>query len=450
MGIDCLLVSTNRVVNPYPVYPLGIACLADVLERAGHRVVHYDLLSCGGVEGLVSLLSERSFDLAGVSIRNIDTVDSSDPVSLTEDTVKVVRLLKAHGKMPVVLGGPAFSIMPEALMELTGCDYGIVGEGEELIVHVADLVEQGRRPSGRIMHGRPSVNFRGVGRFNAECAEFYLKHGGMLNIQTKRGCPYRCAYCSYPGIEGSTMRFREPEAVAADFSRLVKDYGARYVFFTDSVFNDSAGHYISVAEALVKSGNRTPWCAFFRPSRVESDVLELLAASGLAAMEIGTDAATDTTLAALDKGFVFDDAVAMNLRAVELGIPCAHYIMFGGPDETVETVAEGLENTERLVDSVVFAFLGIRILPGTALHRRSLDEGLIESRDSLLEPVFYFSPHVDRGEMDRAIRDAWQGRIERIYPCAEAEERVRQLHDMGYVGPMWDALVRHRLKKRVL
>jgi radical SAM superfamily enzyme YgiQ (UPF0313 family) len=165
-------------------------------------------------------------------------------------------------------------------------------------------------------------------------------------------------------------------------------------------------------------------------------------------MEIGTDAATDVTLDSLDKGFRFDDAVCMNDRAVELGIPCAHYVMFGGPGETEETVMEGLENMERLRDCVAFAFQGIRILPETALYEMAVDQGIVERNASLLEPVFYFSPDVDREFTDRAIKKAWYGIMERIYPCSETEERVRMLHRMGYTGPMWDALIRHRLKKR--
>ena len=448
MGIDCLIISTNRVVNPYPVYPIGAACIADALVRAGHRATHYDLLSEGGMEGLHELLSQKKFDLAAVSIRNLDTVDSSDPLPLIGDSVEVVRLLRTKANTPVVIGGPAFSIMPEILMDHTGCDYGISGEGEELIVHLADLLEQGRKPEKRIMYGKHVKGFRGAGMINDSCAEFYLAHGGMLNIQTKRGCPYACAYCSYPNIEGRTLRFCDPDEVAWEFSRMVEEFGARYMFFTDSVFNDYQGHYIKVAEALVKSGNKIPWCAFFRPADIEDDVLELLRRSGLAAMEIGTDASTDITLSALDKGFLFKDAVSINTKAVAQGIPCAHYIIFGGPQETEATVIEGLENIELLEDSVAFAFLGIRILPDTKLHKLAISEGIIEAKDPLLDPVFYFSKQVSREFMDREIRKAWHGKIERIYPCAEAEDRVRQLHKMGYDGPMWDHLIRHRLRNR--
>ena len=79
--------------------------------------------------------------------------------------------------------------------------------------------------------------------FSDPIAQYYLNHGGMLNVQTKRGCCHNCSYCSYPTIEGRKMRYRDPEVVAAEVQRLSREHKARYIFFTDGVFNDDAGHY---------------------------------------------------------------------------------------------------------------------------------------------------------------------------------------------------------------
>jgi radical SAM superfamily enzyme YgiQ (UPF0313 family) len=45
-----------------------------------------------------------------------------------------------------------------------------------------------------------------------DCGSYY-RLGGMLNIQTKRGCPFRCIYCTYPGVEGRKIRLRNPDTV---------------------------------------------------------------------------------------------------------------------------------------------------------------------------------------------------------------------------------------------
>ncbi|MFN2366288.1 MAG: lipid biosynthesis B12-binding/radical SAM protein [Desulfurivibrionaceae bacterium] len=444
MGFDCLLVSTNRVVTPFPVYPLGVAHLMGALEEAGHRALHYDLLARGGLDGLAGILEERDFGLIGLSIRNLDTVDSTAPDAFMEGVIETVAFIRRYSRAPLVLGGPAFSIMPETILELLQADYGVVGEGEEMLPWLAGELAAGRRPAEKILRSKSGgAQWRKV-VYDQTVADHYLAWGGMLNVQTKRGCPYRCSYCSYPVLEGRTYRCREPEEVAAEVIRVGTEYGAKCIFFTDSVFNDARGHYLEVAEALVRAGNKTPWCGYFRPQNLSAEGLALLKRSGLSAMELGTDAATETTLAGLRKDFTFDEVLRVNELAVEQEIPCAHFVIFGGPDETAQTVAEGLANIEKLHNSVVFAFTGIRILPGTAMHRRAIDDGVMAAEQPLLAPFFYFSPHLKEEELDRTIKEAWRGRLDRVYPSSELQERVTRLHSKGHVGPMWDKLVRKR------
>jgi lipid biosynthesis B12-binding/radical SAM protein len=443
MGINCLLISTNQVVTPFPVYPLGVAHLVGALEDTGHRAFHYDILSNDGTGSLAELIAETAPALVGLSIRNLDTVDSTAPHTYIAAVVKTMEIVRSTTTAPVVLGGPAFSILPDELLDFFKADYGIVGEGEYLLPWLADQIEQGNLPAEKIFYSNPADTLWRPVKYDRQTVAYYLGWGGMLNIQTKRGCPYKCGYCSYPTLEGRRYRFRDPEAVADDMLRITKDLGAPFIFFTDSVFNDAAGHYLKVAEALVKAGNKTPWCAYFRPDkRMQQDHLELLVKAGLSAMELGTDASSDTTLAGLDKGFTFDDVFRFDKLAKEKNSPCAHFIIFGGPGETEATMNQGLQNVERLGGSVVFAFPGIRILPDTPIFDRAVREGVIDKDQPMREPVFYFSPEISEARIDEMLRAAWQGRLDRIYPASLMEEKIRHLHNRGHVGPMWDLLVR--------
>jgi len=82
----------------------------------------------------------------------------------------------------------------------------------------------------------------------------------------------------------------------------------------------------------------------------------LLKKSGLYAVEAGTDAASDETLTGLNKQFTFDDVLAFNESCMKAEIPCAHYVIFGGPGETEATVKKGLDNMDALKSCIVFAF----------------------------------------------------------------------------------------------
>jgi lipid biosynthesis B12-binding/radical SAM protein len=441
MSADCLLISTNQVTTPYPVYPLGAACLIGALQEKGHGASHFDILADGGIERLDSYLSGKRFDLIGVSIRNLDTVDSAAPKECLTGVVELMHLLRQKTTAPVVLGGAAFSIMPQDLMELLDADYGVVGEGEVLLPWLAAEIASGTPPTKKIFHAESRKKVWQHPVFTENAAQFYIKQGGMLNVQTKRGCPHACSYCSYPSIEGRHVRYRDPEEVAEEVARLETDYGARYIFFTDSVFNDGKGHFLQIAEALIRRDNKTPWSAFFRPQNLERDHLRLLKRSGLAAIELGTDAATDVTLAGINKKFSFADVLKIHERVINEEIPCAHFIMFGGPDEDEDTLQQGLRNIDKLEKSVVFAFVGIRILPGTAIFDRAIQDGLIKVNQSLLQPVFYFSPHVSRERIEEQIKQSFSHRLDRIYPCSEFEDRITMLHNMGHVGPLWNLVL---------
>jgi hypothetical protein len=116
--------------------------------------------------------------------------------------------------------------------------------------------------------------------------------------------------------------------------------------------------------------------------------------------------------------------------------------MFGGPGETMETVAEGLNNLDQLEHTVVFAFSGIRILPGTPLHARAVRDRLLAEGASLRDPVYYLSPGVDVHTMNVMIQSAFRGRRDRIFPPSEAQESRSIMHRFGYRGLLWDSLIK--------
>jgi len=443
----CLIISANKVIRPYPVYPIGVAHVIGSLQHHGHTVDHVDILASGGYDELLSMLQLNSYDVIGVSIRNIDSVDSASPKLMLDDISEVITRVRSFTSTPIVLGGPGFSIMPADLLSHLNADYGIVGEGEKAFPLLIEKILSGENISEKLFQNQLDSYPVYQPRYHDTISKYYTDQGGMLNIQTKRGCNYGCTYCSYPAIEGKKVRYRDPDQVAEDVGRLAKEHGARYLFFTDGVFNDQTEHHLEIAESLIRSGNSIPWCAFFRPQNISTSDLRLLKKSGLAAMELGTDCATNETLSGIAKGFTFEDVITLNERIVAEQLPCAHFVMFGGPGETPETVREGISNLDKLTSCVVFAYVGLRILPGTKLYNRAIQDGVISRETDMISPVFYYSPDIDREYIDTQIRAAFKGKLDRIYPMEEMEEYVRLFHSMGHTGPLWDLMLHKKLKK---
>ena len=440
------LLSSNICTDPYPVYPLGMAVVAGGLEQAGHRVCQHDYLATDrSDERLNAALLEFDPDFVGISLRNIDNVDSfaAGREWYLAETRRLVKVIRRACAAPVIVGGPAFSIMPEEIIDYIEADYGIAGPGEQALSDLAAAIDR-NRDIPRIINGKPGA-YNGKPVVSAcrqeDLISYYLERSGMINLQTKRGCPHNCHYCSYPKLEGHQLRVRDPGQVVEEIQRAQREFGANTFFFTDSVFNDPAGHYLDLAEALVKSDLNISWYGYFRPQGMGTQELSLLKRSGLEAMELGTDAASDTTLAGLNKQFTFEEVVAFNRLCVKAQIPCAHFFIFGGPGESMQTLSEGLENLNRLEQCVMFAFSGIRILPKTEVHALALRQGLLSETDSLLKPVYYFSPDIDPETMNAAISGAFQGYRNRIFPPSEALLRMATMNRFGFRGLLWDKLI---------
>nr|WP_240192052.1 lipid biosynthesis B12-binding/radical SAM protein [Desulforhopalus vacuolatus] len=442
-----MIISVNQVLVPYPVYPLGAACIIGALKQHGHETAHFDMLADNGLEALHELLTTEKYDFIGLSIRNIDTVDSACPDNYLSGAVAIAELIRRLQETVIIIGGPAVSIIPDRLLHLLHADYAVVGEGEEIMPWLAQEIVEERLPHDKIITSPPVARLVPCNEFTPHIARYYTKRGGMLNVQTKRGCPYQCSYCSYPTIEGRKIRCYEPKQVVEEVQKLIRDFGARYIFFTDSVFNDPAGKYLEIAEELIRQEVSIPWCAFFRPQNISRSDIQLLKRAGLAAAELGTDAATDETLRGIKKGFTFSEVTAIDAMMAQEKISCAHFIIFGGPGENERTLSQGLANIEKLTSSVVFAFIGIRILPGTAIYQHAIIEGLITKEQSLLSPIFYYSPGISRQQMEESIKQSFTGNMARVYPCHELNLHIAAVHKLGFVGPSWDLLLKK--KKRV-
>jgi len=437
-------VSGNRCVEPYPVYPMGMAVVAAALAAHGHEVRQFDLLSSGS--DLAALgAAARAFapDVVCYSLRNVDTEDIENPADFLLDADRdAIRTLRAASTAPVVLGGSGFSLLPEELLEFLGADYGIVGEGERAACELVDALAAGK-PWPRLARSREALPAAGIGcpRYDLAIVPYYFKESGLIGLQTKRGCPHGCAYCSYPLIEGTRVRHRDPRQVVDDLDLLRREYGVDNVFFTDSIFNDAGGGHLALAEELLRRGTKIRWASFFRPQHLEREQLKLLKSAGLYALELGTDATDDVTLAGLGKGFTFDEVVRSAQACADEGLAVAHYVMFGGPGETPETTARGLANLKRLPVSVVFAYVGVRILPTTRLWRRAVDEGVIAEDDSLLRPTYYVSPEVRQPELEAQITAAFRKRRHWVFPPSDLRIRLKVMHRFGFRGILWDQLL---------
>jgi radical SAM superfamily enzyme YgiQ (UPF0313 family) len=450
--VKVLLVAANQYAVPYPVYPLGLDYVRQALEPR-HDVRILDLCAAGdeASERLADALDQFRPHVVGLALRNVDNIDAAAPVDFIDRYRRIAAEVRARSPALLVLGGSAFNIFPTEMMDATGADYGILGEGERLalLLHALENKTDPRRAAGVVTLGRPPVfpepyEGRIVATFDPHDARvaYYLNHGGMLNLQTKRGCPFGCVYCTYPVIEGRRMRLFAPDDVGAQ-AKALQGAGAKYLFITDSSYNAAAGHSLAVAEAFQKNRIVIPWGAYFTPVPMPPDYYRRLRDSGLTHVEFGVDSLAATSLRQYQKPFSVADVVAAHRAAIDAELHVAHYFVLGGPGENRETLAESLDNAERLEKGVLFFFCGMRIYPNTPLHTLAVQEGQIAAADNCLRSTFYRPKEID---LD-AIRDLVAERTQRrpYWVIGAGDEKmnrtVARLHAHGHAGPLWEKLL---------
>jgi len=450
--MDILLISANREMNPYPVFPLGLAFLAGPLAAAGHRLQVLDLCFADDPQAEIrTALSGFVPEAIILSIRNIDNVSYPGFRSYLAGVKEIVE--QCRGKAPVILGGSGFSLMPAQLLAYLGGDYGVVGEGEEVVVRLIAALAKGECPTslpGVLVKG--NCNFvaaeaiESIGRPERSLfqVERYFREGGMANLQTKRGCPFSCIYCTYPVLEGRRVRLRPVPEVIAEIRELVEKYGVDYIYFVDDIFNYPQDYAENLCRAMIAADLKVNWSAFINPQFMTSDLVQTMIEAGCDAFEFGTDSGSPAMLKNLGKSFCVDEIRTASLLCREHGADFAHYILFGGPGETKQTVLESFALMDELEPVAVIGMTGIRIYPGTSLYRRALDEGVISTATDLLEPVFYISPALG-GDLCSLVTEQAMQRKNWVVPGLEinmSDAMLAAIRHFPVRGPLWKLMKR--------
>jgi radical SAM superfamily enzyme YgiQ (UPF0313 family) len=461
--VRVLLVSANQERSPDPVAPLGVCYVATATAAAGHDVEVLDLCFSADVEAdVAAAVAATRPDAIGLSLRNVDNCAYPDTVSYLPHYRRVVAACRAATDAPVVLGGSAFTTMPAFYLPALGVRLGVVGEGEVAFVELLARLAAGADPAdvggvaslageGAAVRVTPPRWLPSLDRLRADRrwidGRRYFERGGMANLQTKRGCHYKCTFCAYPVIEGRGMRTRSPAAVAAEAAHLLDDHGIDQFFVVDSIFNAPRGYAERVCEALRPLGRRLRWSCFVGPGNFTAELADLMMAAGCQSVDFGTDAAAAATLRGFRKSFTVDDIVAASRVCRERGLPFCHSLVFGGEGETWATVAETVAVMDACKPTAVTAMCGVRVYPETPLAQALLARGEVPAIEALYEPYFHFAPGVRDGLAD-VVAAVARERGNWLLPgnkVNDEEALFSTLRGRGLKGDLWRYVSRLRL-----
>ena len=400
--MNVLLISANMETMNMPPLPLGLACVAAATGRAGHDVALINLMFEEDAERAIrSSLENFCPDVIGVSVRNVDDQNMERPRFFLDSVREVVANCRSMCRAPVILGGAGYSIFPESALRYLGADMGIQGEGEVVFPALVERIAHGAQVSdipGIYLPGMPAV-----GRsFEKNLDDLPLPDPGLLippgadirnlwvPVQSRRGCPLDCTYCSTSAIEGRPIRKRSPDRIVRWLTDL-RETGYRNFNFVDNTFNLPPSYAKALCRKIIQADlDIHLWCIVY-PKWIDAELVDLMARAGCRQVSLGFESGSDGILRTFNKQFGKEEVRAVSRMFGEAGVERRGFLLLGGPGETKDTVEESLSFADSLNLESLKITTGIRIYPRTPLARTAIAGGVLGPEEDLLKPRFYMA-----------------------------------------------------------
>jgi radical SAM superfamily enzyme YgiQ (UPF0313 family) len=432
------------------VGPVGLDYVAGAARRAGMEVEVLDLaLAEDGENELEGYFGLHTPELVGVTFRNVDDCFWPSGQWFVPKLKELVEKIKRQTEAPVVLGGVGFSIYAERIVEYTGADYGIRGDGEAALVALINELRGKRRferVDGLIWQDKENVyanrqawpeNLSLPTERNAIDNAAYFARGGQGGLETKRGCDRKCIYCADHLAKGAASRQREPAEVADEVEALLKQ-GVDVLHLCDAEFNIPREHALAVCEELIRRGlgKRVRWYAYLAVVPFDAELAGAMRQAGCVGINFTGDAGCDAMLKKYRQAHRKGDLAETVRWCRENDIKVMLDLLLGGPGETRQTVAESIDFVKQIGPDCAGAALGIRIYPGTAMAQMVSAEGDLQDNPNLLrhyegpvdwfEPTFYISRAL--GERPAALVRDLIGNDERFFKPTEPRDLTASGH----------------------
>jgi hypothetical protein len=307
-----LFVNANETTRPYRVAPLGLAFVATAAERAGCDVRFVDQpQTAAGRRQFNQVLRNWQPGYVALGIRNLDNSDFHALETYLDGPARLIRAArKLAPRAKIIVGGPAGTVEPERVATTVACDHLVLGEGELALPQLIARLEAGEtvpRIVGADDNGTPFrvVNtsalpapalHRWVDNFDP-----YLRGDAGYPVQTKRGCPLKCTYCTYGRIEGVRYRFLSPEAIADEIEGAL-GRGVRDFEFVDSTFNLPVRHALEVLQTLRDRNLQANYIGTgLNPSQLPDPLLASMRELGFRSVILTAESASNRMLASYKK-----------------------------------------------------------------------------------------------------------------------------------------------------
>lgn len=416
-----------HIFTKFKIPRLGSLILASLMKQKGWQA---------------EVFIEDYSDLDWSTISRADIVAISTITPTAPRAYGIADAAKRAG-CTIIMGGPHVTFMPEEALQ--HADYVFRGEGERSLTQFIDAFEKGSSFSkvpnlsyrdGEIIRHNP-IEPHIENLDSLPFPDFSLVRGATfavpgrqktIVIQTSRGCPFSCSFCSVTGIFGKRYRYRSTESVIAEMRQY--DPKNNFIFFCDDNFTHNKNRIKELLEAMIRENMTFRWSTQVRTDVAnDPDLIPLMKKSGCHTVFIGFESVDPDCLEKMKKSQTVEQIQnAINeFHRNKIHIHGMFVFGFAG------------DNWQKVKDTIHFAittkissaqFQILTPLPGSEIFNELNNSGRIVFRDWSL----YDTHHVVFNHDKMSPSDLQRAQIYGHSTFYSLKETIKKLFRRDYTG----------------
>ena len=374
--------------------PTNVATIAAYLKNLDYDVKVID----AGVhktkfEDIIKITKDYKPDIVAIGC-NFSTLHN--PSRLLASMIK-----KEYKNVPILVGGNHATAVPEMVLKDSSIDFVVIGEAEVVMPDLLEVIEKNNdlrqvkglciNNNGHIIRTHPAEFFKNLDELPMpDYSLFDMSKYPIYNINSSRGCIFRCTYCASGVIYKRKYRPRSAKSILNEIDYLIKNFGKKTFWFSDDLFGQDHRFVEELCNTLIDKKYNIQWSVVTRATTVPLDHLKLMKKAGCTGISVGVESGDDQMLKVMKKD-TNSEAYRTSIPKVKGIIRTRAFFLIGNIGEAKENVW----NTFRLIKEIkpdYGTFCPVTPLPGTEIYNQLIIMGII-NQDNLNWDKFYAIDH---------------------------------------------------------